>query len=75
MNRIDITEEEFQQNFEFCIELCHRERIIWKVTLASGTEILCTPVVQSASPVPEHIVEQVEEFKREFLERTGVVSH
>lgn len=70
MIRIDITEKEFQDNFEFCIELCQRERIIWKVSRGDGTEILCTPIVQSAAPVPEHIMEQVEEFKREFLEST-----
>jgi len=67
MKLIEITQEQFEQNLEFIVDLCEKERVIWKVRLSTGEYIMCCPVVESAAPVPEHIIEQVEEFRRDFL--------
>lgn len=67
MTQIEISEEEFGTNLEFIIDLCQRERIIWKIRSSDGQYFMCVPVLERAAPVPDDVMNQVEEFKKEFL--------
>jgi len=67
MTQIEISEEEFGANLEFIIDLCHRERMIWKIRSSDGQYFMCVPVLERAAPVPDDVMSQVEEFKKEFL--------
>lgn len=69
MTQIEISEEEFGTNIEFIIDLCHRQHIIWKIRRSTGEYFMCVPVLERAAPVPDDIMEQVEQFKKEFLDK------
>ena len=64
---IRVTEEEAEKYFEFMVEMCERNRSIWRIERPDGSAVMLCPIVQTAAPVPHEVMEQVEEFKKEFL--------
>jgi len=67
MTPLNITEKEFGQYMEFCIDMCERNRVVWRIERPDGTAIMCVPVAQVAPIAPE-IQEQVEEFRQQYLD-------
>ena len=66
---INCTEEEATKHLEFLITMCERNRTVWRIEREDGKAVLMSPIVQSGPPIPEEVVDQVEEFKRQFMEQ------
>lgn len=67
MTPLRITEQEFYDHMEFCIDMCERNNAVWRIEREDGKAVMCVPIKQS-SPIPDEVQEQVEEFKRQFME-------
>jgi hypothetical protein len=67
MTPLTITEEEFGQYMEFCIDMCDRNRVSWRIERQDGTAVMCVPITKVAPIAPE-IQEQVEQFRQQFLD-------
>ena len=68
---INVTEEEASQHLEFLITMCERNRTIWRIQREDGKAVLMSPIVQSGPPVSDEVVDQVEEFRQQFLQQEG----
>lgn len=68
---IRITEAEAEQYLEFLVDMCERNRCIWRIDRPDGSAVMLCPVVQTAAPVPHEVMEQVEEFKKQFMEENA----
>ena len=64
---LNITEQEFLDHMEFCIDMCERNRVVWRIEREDGKAVMCVPVKQE-NPIPAEVQEQVEEFQRQFLD-------
>lgn len=64
---IRVTEEEAEKYLEFLVDMCERNRCIWRIERPNGTDVMLVPIIQTAAPIPHDVMEQVEEFKNEFL--------
>ena len=62
-----ITEQEFYDYMEFCIDLCNRNNVVFRIERKDGTAVMCVPVKQE-SVIPNDVQEQVEEFQKQFLD-------
>lgn len=71
MNQYEISVQEFEDNMEFCVDLCHRERIVWKIRRDNGEYVMCVPVTERAAPVEPDILSMVDEFKQSFMEQNA----
>ena len=71
MNQYEISVQEFEDNMEFCVDLCARERIVWKIRRDNGEYIMCVPVTERAAPVEPDILSMVNEFKESFMEKNA----
>jgi hypothetical protein len=68
---IGITLQEAEDHFDFLVDLTDRSRICWKITREDGKSVLMVPVNEVA-PVPEELQDEVEDFRKKFLEKVGV---
>tara|TARA_Y100000992_G_scaffold282533_1_gene231120 strand:+ start:3028 stop:3246 length:219 start_codon:yes stop_codon:yes gene_type:complete len=66
---INCTEEEATKHLEFLITMCERNRTVWRIQREDGKAVLMSPIVQSGPPISEEVVDQVEEFKKQFMEQ------
>ena len=66
---IGVTEEQAEQYLEFMVDLTDSQRVIWKITRPDGTSVMMVPV-NEIPPVSEEIQDQVEEFRKTFLEES-----
>ena len=66
---INCTEQEAQDHLEFLISMCERNRVIWRIEREDGKAVLMSPILQSSLPVSDDVVTQVEEFRKQYLER------
>tara|TARA_R100000030_G_scaffold67927_2_gene51862 strand:+ start:2112 stop:2342 length:231 start_codon:yes stop_codon:yes gene_type:complete len=62
-----ITDKEFHDYMEFCIDLCNRNNVVFRIQREDGTAVMCVPVKQE-SVIPNDVQEQVEEFQKQFLD-------
>lgn len=69
MREIEISEQEFHDNMEFCVDLCGRERFVWKIRRDTGEYVMCCPIVERAAPVDPSIMSLVEEFREDFMKQ------
>ena len=65
---IRITEAEAEKYLEFLVDMCERNRCVWRIERPDGAAVILAPVVQSGPPIPEEVLDQVEEFKTQFLQ-------
>tara|TARA_B100000609_G_C17036822_1_gene341733 strand:- start:352 stop:573 length:222 start_codon:yes stop_codon:yes gene_type:complete len=65
---ISCTEQEASDHLDFLISMCDRNRTIWRIEREDGKAVLMSPIVQSGPPVSDDVVNQVEEFRQQFLE-------
>ena len=71
MNQYEISVQEFEDNMEFCVDLCSRERVVWKIRRDNGEYVMCVPVAERAAPVEPDVLSMVEEFRKDFMENNG----
>tara|TARA_B100001250_G_scaffold287635_1_gene249458 strand:+ start:3398 stop:3706 length:309 start_codon:yes stop_codon:yes gene_type:complete len=63
----DISEEEAVANLPFLLTMTERNRTVWRIRRKDGATALLTPVIQSGPPVDNEVLNQVEEFRKEFI--------
>ena len=68
---IGITLRQAEDHFDFIMDLTESQRVCWKITRPDGKSAMMVPV-NEISPVPEEIQNEVEEFRKSFLENVGV---
>ena len=66
---ISVTQEEAEDKIGFMIDMCYRNRCVWRIEREDGTAVLLSPMIQSAPPISEEVIDQVEEFKQQFMEQ------
>ena len=69
---IRVTEEEAEKYLEFLVDMCERNRCVWRIERPDGKAVILAPILQSGPPVSEEVLNQVEEFKKQFLENNTV---
>ena len=70
---IRVTEAEAQEYLEFMVDMCERNRCVWRIERPDGAAVILAPILQSGPPLSEELLNQVEEFKNQFME-DGAVS-
>jgi len=65
---IRVTLEEAERYFEFLVDMCERNRCVWRIEREDGAAVMLAPVVQSGPPLSEDVIDQVEEFRKQFIE-------
>ena len=65
---IRITESEAEKYLEFLVDMCERNRCVWRIERPDGAAVILAPIIQSGPPLSEEVLNQVEEFKKQFLE-------
>ena len=63
----DISEEEAIANLPFLLTMTERNRTVWRIRRKDGATALLSPVIQSGPPVDNEVLNQVEEFRKEFM--------
>ena len=64
---IGITLRQAEDNFDFILDLTETQRVVWKITTPDGKSVMMVPV-NEIPPVSEEIQNQVEDFRKQFLE-------
>ena len=64
----EITEEEAVKNLSFLLTMTERNRTVWRIKREDGSVALLSPVIQSGPPIDQEVIDQVEEFKKQFEE-------
>jgi hypothetical protein len=65
---IRVTLEEAEKYFEFLVDMCERNRCVWRIERPDGAAVILAPIVQSGPPLSEDVVGQVEDFRKQFIE-------
>lgn len=66
---IVITQSQAEEHFDFILNLTDTQRVCWKITREDAGSAMIVPV-NEVSPIPDEIQNQVEEFQKQFLDRT-----
>jgi hypothetical protein len=69
---IQVTLEEAEKYFDFMVDMCERNRCVWRIERPDGAAVILAPIVQSGPPISEEVVNEVEEFRKQFLDNVGV---
>ena len=64
---INVTQKEAEDKISFMIDMCYRNRCVWRIEREDGTAVLLSPMIQSAPPISEEVIDQVEQFKQQFM--------
>ena len=70
---IGITQRQAEKHFDFILELTDTQRVCWKITREDAGSAMITPVNED-SPIPDEIQNQVEEFQKQFFDKTNCES-
>ena len=65
---IRVTLEEAERYFDLLVDMCERNRCVWRIERPDGAAVILAPVVQSGPPLSEDVIDQVEEFRKQFIE-------
>mgnify|MGYP001411384776 CR=1 FL=1 len=65
---IGITQEQANENFHFIMDLTDTQRVCWKISKSDGGSVMLVPVNEVA-PVPNEIQDQVDEFRKQFVDK------
>ena len=65
----NVTQKEAEDKISFMIDMCYRNRCVWRIEREDGTAVLLSPMIQSAPPITEEVIDQVEQFKQQFMEQ------
>ena len=69
---ISVTEAEAEKYLEFLVDMCERNRCVWRIERPDGAAVILAPILQSGPPLSEELLNQVEEFKNQFMEDSAV---
>ena len=69
---IRVTEAEAQEYLEFMVDMCERNRCVWRIQRPDGAAVILAPIMQSGPPISDEVVNEVEEFRKQFLDNVGV---
>tara|TARA_B100000085_G_scaffold663_1_gene653 strand:+ start:159 stop:392 length:234 start_codon:yes stop_codon:yes gene_type:complete len=69
---ISVTLEEAEKYFDFLVDMCERNRCVWRIERPDGAAVILAPVVQSGPPIAQEVIDEVEEFRKNFMENIGV---
>lgn len=69
---IKVTLAEAEKYFEFMVDMCERNRCVWRIERPDGAAVILAPIIQSGPPLSEEVIDQVEEFRKQFLDNVGV---
>jgi len=67
---IGITLRQAEDHFDFILDLTDKQRVCWKITRPDGKSVMMVPV-NEIPPVSEEIQDQVEEFRKSFIEENA----
>ena len=70
---IGITLRQAEDHFDFIMDLTESQRVCWKITRTDGKSVMMVPV-NEVPPVPDEIQDQVEEFRKSFIEKVDATS-
>ena len=70
---IGITLRQAEDHFDFIMDLTESQRVCWKITRPDGKSAMMVPV-NEVPPVPDEIQDQVEEFRKSFIEKVDATS-
>ena len=70
---IGITQRQAEEHFDFIMDLTETQRVCWKITREDGKSAMMVPV-NEIHPIPEEIQNQVEEFQKQFFDKTNCES-
>ena len=51
--------------------MCERNRTVWRIEREDGRAVLLAPIAQSGPPISEDVIDQVEEFKQQFMKNNN----
>lgn len=68
---IGITLRQAEDHFDFIMDLTETQRVCWKITRPDGKSAMMVPV-NEIPPIPEDVKNEVDEFRKKFLENVGV---
>jgi hypothetical protein len=68
---IGITLRQAEDHFDFIMDLTESQHVCWKIVRPDGKSCMMVPV-NEIPPVPDAIQDEVEEFRKSFLEKVGV---
>tara|TARA_B100000085_G_scaffold146849_1_gene133622 strand:+ start:1016 stop:1246 length:231 start_codon:yes stop_codon:yes gene_type:complete len=69
---IQVTLEEAEKYFDFMVDMCERNRCVWRIQRPDGAAVILAPIMQSGPPISDEVVNEVEEFRKQFLDNVGV---
>ena len=67
---IGITQLQAEEHLDFIMDLTETQRVCWKITREDGKSAMMVPV-NEIHPIPEEIQNQVEEFQKQFFDKTN----
>lgn len=71
-NPLEISEKEFEDNFEFVIELVSRCKAVFKVRTNEGKYVMVIPTAElDLNPIAPEVRQVVEEFRNELLSQNS----
>ena len=70
---IGITQRQAEEHFDFILNLTDTQRVCWRIIREDAGSAMITPV-NEVSPIPEEIQNQVEEFQKQFFDKTNCES-
>ena len=70
---IGITLRQAEDHFDFIMDLTESQRVCWKITRTDGKSVMMVHV-NEVPPVPDEIQDQVEEFRKSFIEKVDATS-
>lgn len=62
---IQITVDEFEKHMEFCVEMCDRNNVVWRIERPDGSAVMCVPV-KTVKPQPLELQQEIEKFAKQF---------
>ena len=68
---IGITLRQAEDHFDFIMDLTESQHVCWKIVRPDGKSAMMVPVNEIA-PVSDELQDEVEEFRKSFLEKVGV---
>ena len=67
---IGITQRQAEEHFDFILNLTDTQRVCWRIIREDAGSAMITPV-NEVSPIPDEIQNQVEEFQKQFFDKTN----
>lgn len=71
---IGITLKQAENHFDFIMDLTESQHVCWKIVRPDGKSCMMVPV-NEITPLSGDIQEDVEEFRKSFMEKVGLTEN